>query len=189
MAAACWSASAAELTTTLSRQNTTIVALNGEIAAGDAGRFTDILNASAAAGNPVSAVRLNSPGGSLLEGEKLAAVIQKNPKIATVVPSGAKCVRACFLPFIAGGQKVVSATASVGVPGAALKTEHQPKGNTPVLVQTEKPAIVRVVQKFHLLDAIVSKMLATPEDGILWLTLDDLRAMGATITGRPAQPR
>jgi hypothetical protein len=186
MAAVCWSASAAELTATLSKDDRTIVVLNGELAPGDASRFKDMLKASSAAGKPVSAVRLNSPGGSLIEGVRLAAVIQ-GAKIATVIIAGAKCVGACFLPFIAGSQKYVSATATVGVPGAAGKSE--PKGETAALVRTEMPAIVRVAQRLGLLDAIVTKMLTTSEDDVFWLTLDDLRAMGATTTGKPAQPR
>jgi hypothetical protein len=188
MAAACWSASAAELTATLSKENRTIVVLSGELAPGDASRFKDMLKASSAAGTAVSAVRLNSPGGSLIEGVRLAAVIQ-GAKVATVIASGAKCVGACFLPFIAGTQKYVSATAIVGVPGAVEKSEHEPKGDTPALLRTETPAIVRVVQKLGLLDAIVTKMLTTPEDEVFWLTPDDLRAMGATMTGKPAKPR
>lgn len=191
MALACWSASAAALTTTLSKENRTIVVLNGELAAGDASRFKEILKTSLAAGKPVSAVRLNAPDGSLIEGARLAAVIQganlQGAKIATVVTAGATCSGACFLPFIAGGQKFVSATATISVPGA--KSDHQPTGNTPALLQAEKPDIVRVVQKLGLLDAIITRMLATPENEVFPLTLDDLRAMGATMTGKPTQPR
>jgi hypothetical protein len=188
MAAACWSASAAELTATPSKENKTIIVLNGELAPGDASRFKDMLKASSDAGKPVSAVRLNSSGGSLLEGVRLAALIQR-AKIWTVIVSGAKCIGACFLPFIAGSQKYVSATATVGAPGAAEKSEHEPKGDTPAIVRAQTPAIVQVVQKLGLLDAIVTKMLTTPEDDTFTLTLDDLRAMGATMTGKPAQPR
>lgn len=196
MAAACWSASAAELTTLPKDKspNQTVVFVSGELAHGDAARFKEILKASAAAGKPVSAVRLNSPGGSLLEGVGLAAAIQKanseGAKIATVVAAGATCVGACFLPFIAGHQKVVSARATVAVPGAADKSDHQPIDNTPAIVQaTEKPTLVQVVQKLGLLDAIVTKMQATPENDTFTLSLDDLRAMGATMTGKPTQPR
>jgi hypothetical protein len=32
-------------------------------------------------------------------------------------------------------------------------------------------------------------MLAAREDEVVWLTQDDLRAMGTTTTGRPAQAR
>ena len=179
VAAACWSASAADLTTTLSRENKTIVLLTGEIAAGDASRLRDIVKASITSGRPVSGIRFNSPSGSLIEGVRLAAIIQ-NAKIATVIASGATCASACFIAFIAGNQKYVSATATVGVPGAADKFGRDAAG--------EVPSIVRVAKELGLLDAIVEKMLATREDEIAWLTPDDLRAMGATTTGRPSAP-
>ena len=126
VATACWSASAAELTT-LSKDNKTIVLLNGDLAAGDAGRVRDLLNASFAAGKPVSGIRLNSRGGSLVEGVRLAGVVHganvHGAKIATVVMAGATCAAACFVPFIAGNQKYVSATATVDAPGAAAPRE------------------------------------------------------------------
>jgi hypothetical protein len=178
--AASWPASAADLTTTLSRENKTIVLLNGEIAEGDAARLRDTLRGATSSGKPVSGIRLNSPGGSLLEGVRLAGVIQ-SAKIATVIASGATCAAACFIAFIAGNQKFVSATATVGAPGAANRLGQEAAG--------EVPAIVRVVKELGLLDAIVEKMLATSEDDVVSLTQDDLRAMGATVTGRPAQAR
>jgi hypothetical protein len=164
--------------TTLS-QNRTIVLLNGELAQGDASRLRDIIKGATSSGKPVSGIRLNSPGGSLLEGARLAAVIQI-AKVATVVPSGATCASACFIAFAAGSQKFVSATATVGVPGAD-RSGQEPAG--------EIPPIVRVVKELGLLDAIVEKMLTTREDDVSWLTQDDLRAMGATTTGRPTQAR
>lgn len=183
---ACWSASAAELTTALSKDNRTIVLLNGDLAAGDAGRFRDLLKASSAAGKPVSGIRLNSRGGSLVEGVRLAAVVQ-GARIATVVMAGATCAAACFVPFIAGSQKYVSATATVDAPGAAAPQE--PSGRTAAVVRDEKPAIVRVVKELGLLDAIVTKMLSVPEDQTFPLSPDDLRAMGATLTGKPVLQR
>jgi hypothetical protein len=186
MTAACWSASAAELTTTLSKENKTIILLSGDLAAGDAGRVRDLLKAAVAAGKPVSGIRLNSRGGSMVEAVRLAAVVQ-GAKIATVVTAGATCAAACFIPFIAGNQKFVNATATIGAPGAAAPQE--PSGRTPALVRGETPGIVRVVKELGLLDAIVTKMLAKSEDDIAWLTLDDLRAMGATVTGKPVLSR
>ena len=176
--AACWPASAADLTTTLSRENRTIILLNGELADGDAGRLRDTIRGSASSGRPVSGIRLNSPGGNIREGVRLAGVIL-SAKIATVIASGATCAAACFVAFIAGNQKFVSATATVGVPGAASSQD----------AAGEVPAIVRVVKELGLLDAIVEKMIAAREDQVIWLTQDDLRAMGATTTGRPAQAR
>jgi hypothetical protein len=187
MGAASWSASAAELTATPSKENRTIVALNGELEAGDASRFKELVKASATAGRSVSAVRLNSPGGSLVEGVRLAAVIH-GTKIATVIAAGATCAGACFIPFVAGKEKFVSTTASVSGPGAAAP-DRQPAGKTPAVVRGETPAIVQVVKELGLLDAIVTKMLATSEDDVFPLSADDLRAMGATMTGRAPQVR
>jgi hypothetical protein len=179
-AASCCSASAADLTTTLSRENRTIVLLNGELAEGDAGKLRDIIRAAMTSGKPVSGIRLNASGGSMLEGARLAGVIQ-NAKIATVVASGATCAGACFIAFVAGNQRFASVSAMVGAPGAADKSGQERAG--------EIPAIVRVVKALGLLDAIVDKMLNTPKDETFWLTPDDLRAMGATMTGRPGLGR
>ena len=152
--------------------------LNGDLAEGDASRVRDIIKASTNSARPVAGIRLNSVGGSMLEGARLAAVIQ-NAKVATVVTSGATCAAACFLAFVAGSQKFVSVSATVGAPGAEFSQE----------AAGEVPAIVRVVKRLGLLDAIIEKMLNTREDEISWLSNDDLRAMGATITGRPGQAR
>ena len=180
VAAACCSASAADLTTTLSRENRTIVLLNGELAEGDASKLRDIIRTAIASARPVSGIRLNAPGGSMIEGARLAAVIH-NAKIATVVASGATCAAACFIAFAAGNQRFVSVSAMIGAPGAADKSGQEPAG--------EIPAVVRVVKALGLLDAIVDKMLNTREGEVVWLTPDDLRAMGATMTGRPGQVR
>jgi len=177
-AAACSSASAAELTTTISKENKTIVLLNGELAEGDANRLKDIIKTSANSGKPVSGIRFNSSGGNLIEGVRLAGIIQKT-KITTVIPGGATCAAACFIAFAAGNQKFASATATVGVPGASDRFGRDFAGET--------PPIVRVVKELGLLDAIVEKMLATHTDEVFWLTQDDLRAMGAATTGKPGQ--
>ncbi len=154
--------------------------LNGELAEGDASKLRDIIRTAMTSARPVSGIRLNAPGGSMLEGARLAGVIQ-NAKIATVVANGATCAAACFIAFVAGNQKFVSVTATVGAPGAADKSGQEAAG--------EIPPIVRVVKQLGLLDAIVEKMLNTREGEIFWLTPDDLRAMGATMTGRPGPAR
>ena len=170
VAATCWAASAAELTSTVSRENKTIVLVNGELAEGDATRLRDIIRASANSARPVSAVRFNASGGSVIEGARLAGMIQ-SAKFATVVSSGATCAAACFIAFAAGNEKFVSATATVGVPGAS-----------------EAPSIVQVVRELGLPEMIVARMLVTRADEVFWLTQDDLRAMGAAITtGKPGQ--
>jgi hypothetical protein len=185
MAIGCWSASGAELTTTLSKDNKTIVQVNGELATGDASRVRDLVKAAAAAGKPVSAMRFNSQGGNLTEAVRLAADLH-GAKIATVVVAGATCAAACFIPLIAGNQKFISASAIISAPGAAPRQE--PSSQTPAAMRPQLPALIQVVKALGLLDAIVEKMLMTPEHDTVSLTLDDLRAMGATTTGKPVLP-
>ena len=179
VAAACWSASAAELSTAVSKENKTIVLVNGELAEGDAIRLRDIIRSSANSGRPVSAVRLNSPGGSLIEGVRLAGII-RGAKFATSIVSGATCAAACFIAFAAGNEKFVSATATVGAPGASDGSRRD--------VASTTPSIVRVVRELGLHNTIVEKMLATHTDEVFWLTQAELRAMGVAITaGKPGQ--
>ena len=149
--------------------------LNGEVAEGDATRLQGIIKSSIDSGRLVSGMRFNSPGGSLIEGVRLAGIIA-HAKIATVIPNGATCASACFIAFAAGAQKFVSATATVGVSGASDKSGR----NAP----DEMPPIVRVARELGLPDDIVGKMLITRPGEIFWLTQDDLVAMGATTTGK-----
>ncbi len=112
------SASAATLTSSVSKEGKTIIALNGEIAEGDSDTLKALIKTANDGGRLVSGLRLNSPGGSLLEGVKLADVI-RYAKISTIVANGANCASACFIVFAAGSEKFVSYSASVGVHGAS----------------------------------------------------------------------
>src|SRR6476660_9239991 len=88
----------AEIKSVPGRRGSVIVQLSGGIVPGDGEAFIVALQKAAAAGKPVESVQLNSPGGNLGEGAKLAAAI-KLGKLSTVVPSGAVCASACFLAF------------------------------------------------------------------------------------------
>jgi len=169
---------AANLAATVSKENRTVVVLDGEVAEGDASHLKHIIRSSIDAGHPVSGMRFNSSGGSLLESVRLAGLIQ-NAKIPTVVANGATCASACFIAFAAGSQKFVSANASVAIPGAADGYSRDAGGGA--------SSIARVVREIGVPDVIIEKMLATRIDEIAWLTPDDLRAMGVKITGASGQ--
>jgi len=57
---------------------------------------------------------LNSAGGKLLEGVKIAAAI-RDAKISTAVGEKAVCASACFLIFAAGNPKFAADGARIGV--------------------------------------------------------------------------
>src|SRR4051794_32455315 len=95
-------AHAATLSSYTSKEGKRIIILNGDSASGDLDQLQNLVKGANAAGRMVSGIRLNSPGGALLEAVKIADVIRYG-KIATVVPNGQTCASACFIIFAAGG--------------------------------------------------------------------------------------
>jgi hypothetical protein len=47
--------------------------------------------------------------------------------------------------------------------------------------------MARIVKDLGVPPAIIGKMVVTPPDKIIWLSPDDLRSMGVTMTGKPDQ--
>lgn len=129
-------------------------------------------------GRLVSAVRLNSPGGLIAEGVRIADVI-KTAKLATVVPNGWSCASACFIAFAAGAEKYVSYQAQLGVHGAS-DARGVENGDATV-------AMAKIVKELGVPSSIIGRMVVTPPSEIVWLTPDELQAMGTKMTGKPAQ--
>ena len=157
-----------------------VVFLQGEIGPGDGDRLIALIRAAREANRVVSSIRLNSPGGALREGVRVAAIVRSG-QIATVVPNGAICASACFVIFAAGTERYVSGTASVGVHGAS-ENGQETAGSSAATI-----AMARIVKGLGVPPAVIGKMVVTPPSEVVWLTADDLRAMGVSVTGRPAQ--
>ncbi|MEJ0096312.1 MAG: ATP-dependent Clp protease proteolytic subunit [Methylocella sp.] len=174
-------AAAATLTSYVSKEGKVIVILNGEIASGDADQLTQLTKSANDSGKIVSGIRLNSPGGNLLEGVKLSELI-RFAKIATVVPNGSTCASACFVAFAAGADKFASYSASVGVHGASDKNGRETEQGNAATV-----AMAKVVKELGVPAEIIGRMVVTPPDQIVWLSPNNLRAMGTTMTGKPVQ--
>jgi hypothetical protein len=174
-------ASAASITSTISKDGKVIVSLVGEISEGDADTLKSVIKSANDSGHIVSAIRLDSPGGNLLEGSNLAGIVRFG-KIATSVISGAKCASACFIVFAAGNPKHANYNASVGVHGASDEG-----GRETVEAGAATVSMARLIKDLGVPASIIGKMVVTPPDSIVWLTPDDLRSMGATMTGKPAQ--
>ena len=169
---------AATLSSYTSKEGKQIILLNGEIAPGDLDQLQSLIKEANSAGRLVSGIRLNSPGGALLEAVKLADVIRYG-KIATVVPNGQTCASACFVIFAAGGEKYASYSASVGVHGASDKSGKESGDGT--------IAMAKIVKDLGVPPGIIGKMVVTAPDQMVWLGPNDLRAIGATMTGKPSQ--
>ncbi len=171
-------AAAAELTSVTLKDDALVVVLSGDIADGDADAAEALIKTANDSGRLVEAVRLDSLGGSLAEAVKLTDLIRR-AKLPTIVAAGAHCASACFIVFAAGIDKFASYDAAIGVHGASDKFGHE-------TARTEAATLsmARIAGTFGVPPRIISQMIATPARDIAWLTPDDLRAMGAIMTGR-----
>jgi len=179
--ATCPVARAAKFSSAPDKDRKVIVTLTGEIVEGDSDAFKNIVRTANSAGHVVGLVRLNSPGGSILESVKIAEIIQFG-KIATSVIGSSTCASACFIVFAAGNEKFVNYTASVGVHGASDASGQETTQSNAATV-----TMARVVKELGVPSNIIGKMVVTPPDQMVWLTPDDLRSMGTLMTGKPAQ--
>jgi hypothetical protein len=164
---------------TLAGKDGPVVQIFGRIELGDADAFTDIVKQATAAGKHVESVQLNSTGGRLGEGAKIAAVI-KVGKIPTSVSPGAVCASACFLAIAAGNPKFAGPGALIGVHKASDKG-----GRETALSGAATHSMARFARDLGVPSWIVDRMVATPAKQIAWLDAEDLRAMGVTMAGKP----
>jgi hypothetical protein len=124
---------------------------------------------------------LNSPGGNLLEGLKLADAV-RFAKVATNVAGNATCASACFLIYAAGATKFANYSAQVGVHGASDK-----QGEESVASGAATVSMARAAKDLGVPAAIIGRMVVTPPNEMVWLTPQDLLSMGTTMVGKPTQ--
>ncbi len=180
---ACSTAYSATLKSTPGKDGQVIIQISGEIAEGDTDVFINAVKQANAAGKLVANVRLNSAGGNLLEGVKLAGAI-KVGKISTNVGRGAVCASACFLAFAAGDTRSVTYGAQIGVHGASDET-----GRETVQSGAATVSMARVAKELGVPPAIIGRMVVTPPSEVVWLSPQDLQSMGVTMVGKPMQHR
>jgi hypothetical protein len=97
--------------------HTVVIYIDGDIADSDGATLGNILSSLSNSSKIVSAFRLNSPGGMVLEGGILAEMIRRTGA-PTVVANNNICASACFLLFAAGSTKFASRGAKIGVHSA-----------------------------------------------------------------------
>ena len=171
-------ADCAELTSVTLKDDVTVVVLSGDIAQGDADAAEALIRAANEDGHLISAVRLDSPGGSLAEALRLGDLIRR-AKLPTVVAAGSHCVSACFLVFAAGIEKFANHEARIGVHGAS-----DAFGRETARTEAATIAMGRIASTFGVPPNIIRRMVITPARDIAWLSDEDLRGMGAIISGR-----
>jgi hypothetical protein len=132
-------------------------------------------------GKFVANIRLNSEGGNLLEGVKLADAIRFG-KMSTNVGKLATCASACFLIFAAGSTKFVSYGAQIGVHGASDGSGHETVSSEAATI-----SMAKIAKDLGVPAAIIGRMVVTPPSEMVWLTPQELQSMGTPMVGKPVQ--
>jgi hypothetical protein len=174
-------ASAATFKSVATKDGGTIILMSGEIVEGDTETLKASIKTANDSGKLVSGVRLNSPGGNLLEGLKLADTV-RFAKVATNVAGSATCASACFLVYAAGATKFANYTAQLGIHGASDK-----QGEETVASGAATVSMARAAKELGVPAAIIGRMVVTPPNEMVWLTPQDLQSMGTTMVGKPSQ--
>jgi hypothetical protein len=175
------SAASAASIVAVSRDNgSVVIRVTGMIERGDSDAFLHAIRVTADDRKSIERVQLNSTGGNLGEGARLAEII-KQERLATVVGAGAVCASACFLLFAAGEQKYVGANARIGVHKAAEKggVESKISGQANVLM-------AGIATGLGVPRQIVARMMSTSPRQIAWLDARDLQLMGVKSGSAPS---
>ncbi len=158
--------------------------LRGEIMPGDTARIMPMLLHFYQRGK-VPRLVLDSPGGNILDADKLALLIRK-AGVPVTVPAGRMCASACFLLFAASPDRTASMFASIGVHSASMDGDEN-------LVTLDITTIMaREAADFGIPPEIIGRMVTTKPSDMAWLTTVELREMGVRLleappTSEPAQ--
>jgi hypothetical protein len=156
-----------------------IIVASGQIRDGDDRRLHEFA-AGLSGTDKILGIALNSPGGSVVEAEKLVTTIL-NTKLGTLVVRGNVCASACFLLFAAGRQKVADEGALLGVHSANIRGAE---GLDSLAATT---LMARDAAALHVPAAIIGRMVTTTANDIAWLTPAELRSMGAVVVAPQRQ--
>ena len=140
--------------------------LSGELVHGDADRFAALIER-----NPnISVVSLESPGGFVNEGHKIARMV-RDRGIHTRVASGVTCESACFEIFAAGTHRIVGTNAQVGVHRARFDREESAES------QAYSIRYAAVIQGYGVPKSILASLLLQSSSSMYYLTPSDLNEM------------
>lgn len=158
-----------------------VISAVGQIQLGDDRKLHDFVGGLPAASSMVGIV-LNSPGGNLLEGVRLAITVASSHVNSAVVNV---CASACFLVFAAGLNKIVFDNARLGVHSAS-----DLDGGESELSQATTTRMARLAAALNVPAPIVAKMVTTPPDQVAWLSRSELQSLpgiqfAETGTGAP----
>ncbi|MBL8289422.1 MAG: hypothetical protein JNL85_15690 [Rubrivivax sp.] len=147
--------------------------LEGPLGLGDAQRVRSLVAGATA----LRIVELDSPGGRLVEGEQIAALVRK---AAWHTRTTGGCESACTLIHMAGERKQL-------LPGARLGFHRAWAGTSnPVLDNLANRELVRIYREAGLPERFIERTLATPSHRIWYPSRDELIGAGlVSVAERP----
>lgn len=131
------------------------VEIRGTLEAGVAARLDRVLEAHPG----VRFVHLNSRGGWVTEGERLARVIHSR-RLGTYTATG--CYSACVLAFVAGSPRVLNPDARLGLHSTSGRNDD------PIFVMLGNELYQKVLLRYGVSPALVARSTSTPARG-LWM--------------------
>ncbi|WP_229725983.1 hypothetical protein [Frigidibacter albus] len=149
--------------------------LIGQIAPGDAQRFTDYIEAKRAEGARPTALQIDSSGGSVADALAIGRQVRALA-MTTAVGEGAVCLSAC--PYILAGGTTRSAD-----PAAVVGVHQHYFGENTLLpaflavedVQRGQGAVIEYLDEMGVDTLLMAPALKTPPDEIFVLDAEDLR--------------
>lgn len=139
--------------------------LDGTIGMGDAARLRTLLDSEAARG--LKRVELVSPGGRLLEAERMAAAIKPRGHEVRAVGT---CASACTVVFLAGQPRQLTPGAQLGFHRASTGTYN------PVFEELANQHLAATYRQLGLPQPLIDKTLDTPAAGMWFAPREDLIA-------------
>ncbi|HEU0219307.1 MAG TPA: hypothetical protein VFQ98_00710 [Gallionella sp.] len=155
--------------------------ISGVIVQGDAQRFADFVNQSPKdAWIALKRVRLDSPGGDVLEAMKLAEILH-GLYPSMWVTRGKRCASSCLLLWLAGSSRGFDNGGQVGIHRPTFTPEYLRKLT---LKESEKQYEIMsntfraFVLKQGLPQSLYEKLIATPSTSLYWLNDSDMQLIG-----------
>ncbi len=113
-------------------------------------------------------VELDSPGGSLIEGLNLAAIVD-NFGLSTWIPHDALCASSCSIVFLAGSPRTIDGRLGVH----QFSSRHPTFELSPAETQSLLAVILQDVSSYQSPQVFFDRMLATPSDQMFWFDAQD----------------
>ncbi len=142
-----------------------VLKLRGDIDAGDYVKFRSFFGGQ----RRIVGLDLDSPGGSLYEGFRIASLTRQK-RLSTFVSK--ECYSACAFIFLLGSKRYVSREAKIGVHAVGNDHGGEDSGTIRDTIQ-----FARLSVKFGIPVSTIGKMVTTPPRKITFLDRTDLSAL------------